>query len=306
MKPIFFMMSGLPYSGKSVVAEKLHDKFGAIVHSSDKIREELLGDVQDQSNNAEVFSVLHKRVLSDLLAGKNVVYDATNLSYKRRMEFLQRLNKVPCQKVCLFMATPFDVCMERSKFRERVVPYDIVERMYKTVWIPYFYEGWDHIELVYPEKFEPYDVSKLFNGENGLNFQNQDNPHHALTVGHHCITTFGLISEESSELQEAALLHDIGKPFTKGFVDSKGEPCDTAHYYEHHHVSAYDSLFYANPDLDRLYIATVIQWHMRPFELERVSNSTKAKKKFKNLVGDKLYEDIMTLHKADIKAKGIS
>ena len=102
----------------------------------------------------------------------------------------------------------------------------------------------------------------------------------------------------------ASLLHDIGKPFTKSFVNSKGETTEIAHYYEHQHVSAYDSLFYSNPSLNRLYIANIIQWHMRPFELERDPHSGKAQKRFKKLVGNKLYSDVMKLHAADIEAKG--
>ena len=43
------MMCGLPGSGKSTYAEKLEEE-GYIIHSSDKIREEL-GDVNDQSKN---------------------------------------------------------------------------------------------------------------------------------------------------------------------------------------------------------------------------------------------------------------
>lgn len=39
--PIFFMMVGLPYSGKSVYAEGLREKFGAEIHSSDAIRAEI-------------------------------------------------------------------------------------------------------------------------------------------------------------------------------------------------------------------------------------------------------------------------
>lgn len=304
-KPIFFMLVGLPYSGKSVQAEKMKEQYGAVVHSSDAIREEILGDAQDQNNNGKVFEVLHRRVFEDLSAGKNVVYDATNISYKRRMDALQRINKIDCQKVCLFMATPFDVCIERSKNRERVVPYEVVERMYKTIWIPNVYEGWDYVELIYPEDFKPYNLRDLFNGENGLNYINQDNPHHALTVGHHCITAYGLVHNESPELQEAALLHDIGKPFTKSFVNSKGETTEVAHYYDHHHVSAYDSLFYGDFSLDRLYIAAIIQWHMRPFELERLDHPRKAKEKFRDLVGYKLYRDIERLHVADIEAKGL-
>lgn len=42
MKPIFWMMVGLPYSGKSYEAEKLKENLGAVIHSSDAIREEIL------------------------------------------------------------------------------------------------------------------------------------------------------------------------------------------------------------------------------------------------------------------------
>lgn len=129
------------------------------------------------------------------------------------------------------------------------------------------------------------------------------NPHHDLTVGAHCIATYANIHNGSPELYEAAVLHDIGKAFTKAFKNSRGEDTDIAHYYEHHHVSAYDSLFYTQPALDVLYVAGVIQWHMRPFELERVSHAEKAAAKFKRLIGDKMYADVMALHEADIKAK---
>ena len=125
-----------------------------------------------------------------------------------------------------------------------------------------------------------------------------------MTVGAHCIATYANIHGGSPELYEAAMLHDIGKPFTKAFKNSKGDDTDIAHYYEHHHVSAYDSLFYISPALDVLYVAGLIQWHMRPFELERVPKSQKALEKFKRLIGEKMYNDVMVLHEADIKAKG--
>lgn len=299
--PLFFMMVGLPGSGKSVKAWKLSTCFNAHLHSSDDIRQELFGDVNCQDNNGTVFDVLHSRVRDDLLAGRNTIYDATNLSYKRRREFVQSLSKIRCQKICVFMATPFDICVLRNRLRERAVPYDVLSRMYRNIWVPYYYEGWDQIDLVYPDGFTSLDITELFNGENGLNHINQDNPHHTYSVGHHCLAAYGCVKSYAKDLLEAALLHDIGKPYTKSFVNSRGETTETAHYYNHQHVSAYDSLFYSNPSLDRLYIASIIQWHMRPFELEKAT--AKAVERFRRLVGDKLYGDVMLLHKADVKAK---
>ena len=66
-KPILCFCVGLPGSGKSYWAEANKEELNAVVHSSDEIREELTGDVNEQSKNELVFSTLHKRVKEDLL-----------------------------------------------------------------------------------------------------------------------------------------------------------------------------------------------------------------------------------------------
>ena len=289
MNPMFYTLVGLPGSGKTEQAKKLNSQFGAVIHSN------RCGDA----------SVLCEKVIEDLSSGRHVVIDAPNISYKERMGLLDQIKDIECQKICLFMATPFEVCVERNEARDRIVPTEVLDSMYKSIWIPSLYEGWDYVELVYPVGFIQREVAELFNGENGLNFIEQDNPRHAFTVGQHCIAAFGSVGDASKELQEAALLHDIGKPYTKSFINKKGEVTKAASYHNHHHVSAHDSLFYSDADCDRLYVAALIQWHMRLFELERMENPDNATKKFKRLVGEKLYTDIAELHRADILARGI-
>ena len=303
-KPVFTMLVGLPYSGKSVYAERLAKETGAVIHSSDAIREEILGDIQDQTQNANVFDELHRRVRHDLSECKSVIYDATNINYKRRMHVLQMFGKQDYEKVCVLMATPFEECIERSKYRDRVVPYEVLTRMYKSIWIPHKYEGWDDVQIVYPGAGCFNSIASMLDGTNGLFQVPQDNPHHTLTVGEHCRKTYDLIDSEDSKLLLAALLHDIGKPFTKSFVNSKGEVTDVAHYYDHHHVSAYDSLFYFDHTSDdfALDVAAIIQWHMRPFELNKMADPAKSKEKLKALIGSYLYDSVMKLHDADIKA----
>ena len=303
-KPILFFLVGLPASGKTQQAHILKERFNAAIHSSDEIRSELFNNVSNQQENGLVFETLHKRVIHDLQSGKNAVFDATNISYKRRIHFLNKIAKIECQKVCIVMATPFEVCVKRNESRNNWVPKDVLERMYKSIWMPGYYEGWDYIELIYPDNYVSKGVVELFNGKSGLNFVEQDNHHHNFTVGHHCVVTYALVGDVNKELQEAALLHDIGKPYTKSFINSRGEATDTAHYYNHHHVSAYDSLFYSEPDCNRLYVANIIQFHMKPFEIERSPNPFKATEKFKALVGAQLYKDVMLLHRADVLAKG--
>jgi predicted kinase/predicted HD phosphohydrolase len=295
------MTVGLPASSKSTIAEEYSKTYNATIHSSDAIRKELFDDENYQEDNEQVFKTLTDRIKNDLRNNKNTIYDATNISYKRRMAFLTSLNKIDCYKICLFVATPYEKCLENNRNRERKIPDYVITNMYKNIYIPQNYEGWDDIVLVDNFDKSKYDLHDLFNGENGLNFISQDNPNHTLTIGHHCLkcaSELELISPNLSyELYQAALLHDIGKRFTKEFKNIKGEVTDIAYYYQHHLVSAYDSLFYSTESM-RLKIANYIQWHMQPFFME----TEKTKEKYRKLWGDQFYKEIMSLHEADKRA----
>lgn len=91
----FYMMVGLPGSGKTTISKKLSKEYNAIIISTDELREELLGDVQDQSSNGLIFQEAIHRIIENL-KDKNVIFDATNINYKKRMSILQQLKK--CKK----------------------------------------------------------------------------------------------------------------------------------------------------------------------------------------------------------------
>ena len=81
----FFMMIGLPASGKSEQAKKLAAEYNAEIFSSDELRVEMFGDVNHQEDNNALFNELHKRIRECLASGKSAIYDACNINYKRRM-----------------------------------------------------------------------------------------------------------------------------------------------------------------------------------------------------------------------------
>lgn len=62
----FYMMIGLPASGKSTIAKEISKSEDAVIVSSDEIREEF-GDVNDQSQNAKVFEEVEKRLKRNIL-----------------------------------------------------------------------------------------------------------------------------------------------------------------------------------------------------------------------------------------------
>lgn len=307
-KPEFLMLVGLPGSGKSTYIKKYFNQ-NLRVHSSDAIREELSGDVNNQDINSKVFEVLHNRVKEDLRNGISCVYDATNINYKRRKAFLDELKGIECWKVCHVIATPYEVCLEQNEKRDRVVPEEVIERMYRNFDIPYYYEGWDIIELWYGDK----SYKKAYGSVSQFLFDvydfDQENKYHLETLGEHCklagdyiIDNYRMNTVDDTTIitmTEAAWLHDCGKPFCKGFVDSKGNPCDNAHYYKHEKVGSYNSLFYDTASEDRLYIATLIRWHMQMHSIDRHPHTAH---KYEKLLGSKLFQDLEMIHKADKEA----
>lgn len=311
-KPEFIMVVGLPGSGKSTFVKRYK---GYKVHSSDDIREELSGDINNQDINSLVFKTLHNRVKEDLLNGQNVIYDATNVNRKRRKAFLQELNNIPCWKQCVLIATPFEVCLERNNQRDRKVPYNVIERMYKNFDIPWYNEGWDNICVEYTDSKhkEAYNHWSKFIFDT-LDFD-QESKWHKETLGEHCrlcaeyvakqIDELGCLNEK--EILVAAALHDCGKPFCKEFKDSKGDPSEFAHYYGHENVGSYDSLFYKMDEgIDRLLVAALIRYHMvlHFFKDWKPKTVEKYEKEFTSHKLDEMdfYKALKILHEGDKNA----
>ena len=311
MSKLYFMC-GLPGSGKSTWLEDHKKELNFTIHSSDSIRAEL-SDESDQSQNDLVFTILHNRIKEDLLNGKNVSYDATNLSRKRRINFINNeLRDIPCEKICVLFATPIGICKRNNLKRERKVPEEVIDRMVKNFEVPAYCESWDDIQIVWWD-WKKDGIEFNFNEDVELwRSISHDSKHHSLSIGDHMIKAWKYMCENTDDfnLQIAAFLHDCGKIITKAFINSKGELSESAHYYEHHNTSSYISLFYLkdmfNDELMKfnndkiLYISLLINMHMRPFLAYR--NSEKARERDRKLFGDDFMKDLDVLHECDLAA----
>jgi len=295
---IFMMLVGVAGSGKSTYT-RLHTDYSSAykVHSSDALRAELYGDENIQGDNNELFNELHRRIISDLRNNRNVIYDACNLSCKRRIAFLEQIRNICCYKKCVIMATPYEQCLINNSNRERRIPDEAIHRMYLNFNFPAYFEGWDKIDIHYNNQALNYDLKDL----KELNDYDQQNPNHTLTLGGHMTKCYNyLINQNASlELCTAGGLHDIGKPFCQTFFNTRGEPSDRAHYYNHQNVGAYLAMFYlANAEFNKdsiINICTYIQYHMQPY----FNVTEKSKNKYRKLWGQDLYDDILLIHTSD-------
>lgn len=267
-----------------------------MIVSSDAIREEVLGDVNDQSHNQEVFNIIEKRCREALKANKETILDATNLNRKRRINFIKTMPK--CEVEAVVFAIPFEECCKRNAARDRVVPQVAMDRMYRSFQPPHYAEGFDNIQIVGDKDT---DAMYIFKCEEENNKTPHDNPHHTLSCGEHCLAAELYIKNKYPDeivLQMAARFHDVGKYKCKVFHNAKGEPTKESHYYSHENVSAYDFIvhYFLMPPQIVIHIANLIANHMVFYAGEQ------AMEKRRKLYGAKFWSDLKKIHEADVAA----
>ena len=285
-RPKLILLVGIPGSGKTHYAKNYLALQSKTVHlSSDAIRAELYGDESVQGNPAEVFGLMQQRAVEALNNGNDVLYDATNITRKDRSGIIGVCPKF-AKIECYVIWAPIEVCIERDAVRDRTVGKEVIDRMLKRFQAPYYDEGIEEIKIIRPMNFNMAAYEQKCWAEMKLS---HDNPHHTFDIQDHCCEAYTHIIEYDNALKMAALIHDCGKPYVKAFIDSKGNPCETAHFYQHQCVGAYMSYGFS---ATTPYVTWLISTHMEPF-----FNS----KYYKNLPPF-LKKDIDLLHEADLAA----
>lgn len=291
-----FVMCGLQGSGKSTIAKKIKDKHDNWeIVSSDEIRKEFNNEI----NNDKVFKIYYERARQFLIAGKNVILDATNISMKSRRQIFEQFKGINCKKTCYIVNTPIEICIERVIKRNNTneqaeVPVAVLHKYQKSFEIPFFEEGWDDIIIHYKEEFQDTKFEHLINTMDNFN---QKNSHHKYSLGEHCRK----LEEQLKNFKfpkYTGLLHDVGKLFTQT-IDEVGQ----AHYYQHHNIGAYFLLShsYLIPDSsDFLDLLFYINYHMMMFNIQTI----KARGKWKVIFGEYKFEMLEILNKGDKIASG--
>ncbi len=138
---------GLPGCGKTTYLEL--NRLPSL--SSDAIRKLLADDERDQTIHARVFPTLRYLLYQRLAIGRPVTYmDATHLTPQERRPYVQMARLFNCRVEALFFDVPLEICKERNRRRERVVPEEALERMAARLVPPSLEEGFHSITVVRP------------------------------------------------------------------------------------------------------------------------------------------------------------
>ena len=318
----FYLMVGLAGSGKSTIAKEIeyairmsspkYDEYGradkVVLISSDDIREEILGDVNDQTQNDKVFSHIHKLIKQAVRDYNHIIVDATNLTIKNRRALLNCLDdKKDYHKIAHIVNTPIEKCKENNSKRDRKVPEYVIDNQAKKFEIPFANEGFNSIFL---HHFPAYNCGALKeevllnNITSLMDGFNQKNHHHIYDLGTHCRKLHEELSKRTDDkiLLCSALVHDIGKLYTGApKEDGSGEYS----YKQHNNFGAY----YLITNLEKiesnrldeiLELLFYVNYHMHPFFVQ----SGKSEKKWKDIFGEEKYNKLFLFNECDKIASG--
>lgn len=316
-KPRLTLLCGLSASGKSQyienitwIKEDIREEDKSVILSTDNLRKEICGSVEDQSMNGVVFQKFHNLIRSNLKNDVDVFAEATNITMKSRRAILNIIKGIDCEKVCVVIVKPIGECKRDNIDREHPVPGHVIDKQARKFQIPFLEEGWDKIEFVdhitdinrYIFKIENKWVPEEYNDFD------QKNPYHMESLGKHMTDAYdfvknhGLHKNKDYEMIMATKYHDMGKLYTQTF-DKDG----VAHYYGHENIGAYMMLVYEVANQHSLFvnhnigdIAFYINYHMLPFQWK--PNNTKTETKWAKRFGAKKYHNLWDMHIADLVA----
>lgn len=136
--------------------------------------------------------------------------------------------------------------------------------MLKSFQMPHTCEGFDSVEFYYPEEKYKSLYGNYLDYPNTCMDYNQNHPFHPETLGEHALEVYKHVFEKCPDdinLTQAALLHDVGKPFCESVDPNTG----ISHYFNHGNVSSYMSMFFEGIQ-EHSDVGALIAYHMDMFK----------------------------------------
>lgn len=337
----FTMLVGLSGSGKTswakhIVSKRSYYGLEPIAYvSSDEIREELFGDESIQENHNKVFELMNSRAKDNLKNGFDVIYDATNLSRKRRKGIISQMPKAFNGERIIFkviyFATPYSKCLRNNSGRDRKVPEETIFKMYKRLEIPVYFEGFDRVmikispdpmtlklrvedakfvkELIESDDIPSHDYLFLILAEHlheefdRITDMPQDSTYHPFSISRHTYHVYEAMRKteygKDFDMLMAALLHDVGKGLSKTFVNYKGDTKRYASFYDHERISSqivYD-VHQTFPYFNVDLVSQLCQFHMR------LHDPNLKVGELEKLVGEDVFNRLVVLNQCDKAGK---
>lgn len=156
-EPYIIVLVGLPGSGKSFFRDKFLSDNDAVIVSSDDEIEKLAKDAGlDYTSGFKQFvgaatGIMKQNFRDAVNSDKNIIWDQTNLSAKKRKGILQQLPDHYYKVAVVFEVTDEELnkrLRNREKETGKSIPVDVVKNMAKTYQPPTKQEGFDLVKFM--------------------------------------------------------------------------------------------------------------------------------------------------------------
>lgn len=139
------VISGIPGSGKTTLANKLAVQYDAQICSYDSLPNANTKEGMDGS----VKQLWIQEIRGALQSGKSVICDRLHLTVADRNELLSSVADITCEKVLYVKMVPLETCLQRNRERQNGLPSFIIGQAAQKMEAPTKGEGWDAIHLNY-------------------------------------------------------------------------------------------------------------------------------------------------------------
>jgi predicted kinase len=114
-KPILYILTGLPYAGKTTLRNELVKRFKMRVISIDEINDEwgVIAEQITQKDWDKVYTEAYKRLKEYLSQGKKVVFDGASLLFRERETQRQIAESIGAAYKLIYVDTPQEEIKER-------------------------------------------------------------------------------------------------------------------------------------------------------------------------------------------------
>lgn len=151
------IMIGFPACGKTTFRENIRNKIKDFeIISFDDILEEIALKNKISYNETflkyveEANNILKMKINGVIKNKRNVIFDQTNLTKKKRVSLIKRLRNAGYKKIVgVYFNVPLTVCkkrsLERAKITGKVIPDEVFEKMADIFEKPTKDEGYDSL-----------------------------------------------------------------------------------------------------------------------------------------------------------------
>ena len=147
---ILHLMVGIQGSGKSTYSKKLRDEFGYKIISSDEVRK-----MHPDWEEVRIFPEVYRLCAIELKEGKDVIFDATNITPKVRSKNINLIKELysDFEVYAYFINTNKEVCKERVLKRnnmkgELFLPIEVIDSYYNNLVPPSLEEGINKVIII--------------------------------------------------------------------------------------------------------------------------------------------------------------